>query len=252
MRTEHKRTTDLNILHFEQSVNLRRLMWTPRHNHHLLVQTTILITYSTRCTLSRLAAASIHHNSLPIFSLLDSARLEASYWDLRARLCDAQYHDLVLVSVVCVQVRQHGVCRTYKKRRHDIRCDGCIGLRTHVAEAVLGTLAHPPPEDADVSTVINYMDAQKKVLTAVPKICEERDPPLRRVLDIYATVMSFGGPSPPNKIVEARGSTLRELGEVVSGIIKHNNDVRSEVSLEACLCLFVFLHVIGRVLRPST
>lgn len=96
-------------------------------------------------------------------------------------------------------------------------------LDIDTAEAVLDTLSPAAPAMADVSTVINYLDAQKKILKSLGSIAE-KDGKMTvswdRLLAIYAKVLVFGGGSPDTKIAEAREDAAKELGEIVSDCIR--------------------------------
>jgi len=94
-------------------------------------------------------------------------------------------------------------------------------------ETLLERFGQPVPPMAEVSFVVNIRDSQKKILQALPEGCEKKGEngkrkgaSLRRVLDIYEQVSVFGGDKPDDAIAKRRGETARELGDLVSDMIR--------------------------------
>lgn len=89
-------------------------------------------------------------------------------------------------------------------------------------ELLLDTLGPPPPDSGGASAVVNHMDAQMKVLAALPKACSSQEVPFSKLLEINARVMKLGGEQPDLKIAERRLETAKELGIIVSQQVEKN------------------------------
>lgn len=87
---------------------------------------------------------------------------------------------------------------------------------------VLDTLGLPPSADEGLSAVVNHMDSQKKMLAALPQVCERTNASFKELLSLHARLTKFGGDRLELKIVEKKADAARELGRVVSHQISKN------------------------------
>eukprot|EP00931_Biecheleriopsis_adriatica_P062473 TRINITY_DN37661_c0_g1_i1.p1 TRINITY_DN37661_c0_g1~~TRINITY_DN37661_c0_g1_i1.p1 ORF type:complete len:1263 (-),score=351.72 TRINITY_DN37661_c0_g1_i1:122-3910(-) len=94
-------------------------------------------------------------------------------------------------------------------------------LKIETIEAVLNSLRLPPHHLADVTTQINHLDAQKKILIVLPNVCEKQDVPFKRMIFLCDFLNTFGGPQPELKVLDWRVRCLKEMGDIISELISH-------------------------------
>lgn len=91
-------------------------------------------------------------------------------------------------------------------------------LPLETLEAVLLALGQPPPAQADVTYIVNILDAQKKVILGLPKACV--DVSLKRLLSVSESVLAFGGENPDTKVVKWKDEAAFEFGHLFSDQLK--------------------------------
>ncbi|CAJ1400782.1 unnamed protein product [Effrenium voratum] len=89
---------------------------------------------------------------------------------------------------------------------------------------------------ADVTTQINHLDAQKKLLIALPNVCEKKNMTFKQTLELIESVGTFGGDQPELKVLDWRVRCQKELGDIVSELIRDNKeeDLNFETLRDLC------------------
>eukprot|EP00931_Biecheleriopsis_adriatica_P007380 TRINITY_DN108670_c0_g1_i1.p1 TRINITY_DN108670_c0_g1~~TRINITY_DN108670_c0_g1_i1.p1 ORF type:complete len:981 (-),score=222.15 TRINITY_DN108670_c0_g1_i1:17-2959(-) len=95
-------------------------------------------------------------------------------------------------------------------------------LPLETVEMVLETLGQPPPVEEGASAVVNHMDAQKKILAAMHKACEQSKASFKQLLSLHAKIVKFGGEALEAKIAAKRSEAARSLGGFMSDEISKN------------------------------
>lgn len=112
-------------------------------------------------------------------------------------------------------------------------------MKLDTLEACMRVLTQPLPAGASVSLAIAALDAQKKVLTGLPKACDDDRVAFKRLMSICDQVAAFGGAgdAADAKVVRWRNQALTELGEIVSDHVKKGlKGERVTLALVGVLC----------------
>lgn len=103
-------------------------------------------------------------------------------------------------------------------------------LPVDVAEGVLSTLEQPLSGSENVTACVNYMTAQKLLLSALPDICRQAH--LRQLLTIYMKVVNLGGSAATKDLVAQRDGAAKALASVLSDQIGANGVQQGEITWE--------------------
>eukprot|EP00435_Cladocopium_sp_Y103_P013409 s1594_g3.t1 len=91
-------------------------------------------------------------------------------------------------------------------------------------QVVLKSLSLPSHPKADVTTQINHLDAQKKILIALPNVCEKKNMSFKRTLELITSLNAFGGEHPELKVLD--------WYRVVRFIARGNPPAESAIAME--------------------
>eukprot|EP00928_Gymnodinium_smaydae_P069958 TRINITY_DN538_c1_g1_i1.p1 TRINITY_DN538_c1_g1~~TRINITY_DN538_c1_g1_i1.p1 ORF type:complete len:1196 (+),score=313.45 TRINITY_DN538_c1_g1_i1:116-3703(+) len=111
-----------------------------------------------------------------------------------------------------------------------------LHLPLDTLEHLLDSFMNVQPTSNDLTTAIHMLDAQKKVLVAIPKAVE-KEASFRRLLSIYGRVIALGGENPDASIAKWRGETANDLGELAAEQIKKRS-LRDDMTRSVLISLF--------------